>query len=65
MLTQKKDYVSLTILKSDYYKIQTAFNYAISSHKAQAASFKRSTGVDSVSKKIAKDLEEAYNRIYD
>ena len=65
MLTSQKDYISLEILKSDYDKIRTAFSYAISFHKAQAAYIKSSTGGKSVSETIAKDLEETYKRIYD
>ena len=62
---KQDDYISIEILKSDYYRIKTAFDYAISYHKAQAAYFKSSTGVKSVSETIAEKLEETYKRIYD
>jgi len=62
---KQDDYISIEILKSDYYRIKTAFDYAISYHKTQAESFKRSTKVESVSKTIAEQLEKTYKRIYE
>ena len=62
---KQDDYISIKILKSDYYRIKTAFDYAITFHKAQAAYIKRSKGGKSISETIAEELEQTYKRIYD